>query len=94
MQKSRKQIEVTVTAKDIAAGKRNVCGSCPVALAMGRVFPGATVEAGWHSLRTHRVGDMWRYANTPAKVMQWMMDFDQKGPEFVKPITFTMDEPR
>lgn len=75
---------ISVTAADIAQGKVGDCGECPVALAMGRAFPGRRILADSYGLN---VDD--RQFPTPPMVDRFMQDFDRR--RLVEPFTFEID---
>jgi hypothetical protein len=78
-----KKIRISVTAKDIAAGARNDCTACPIALAMRR----AGLSEPWA-----RPGNLFwerdRSAETPDVAADFMKRFDDGEP--VKPFRFTI----
>lgn len=81
-------IKVTVTAEDIAAGKKRCIGNCPVALALRRVAKaGKETWAGVDELCIDKADSGYGTHVTPAAVVSFMERFDMGLP--VEPFTFT-----
>lgn len=85
---------IEVTAEDIAHGQRQLCHACPIALAVGRLFPLFEVSAGrfiYLSTPTDAATLSERYtvasAITPTRARAFMGKFDNEEP--VKPFSFT-----
>lgn len=77
-------VEISVTAEDIANGIPGDCRFCPVAQAIRRQVPGGFVHAFTDTLWTSDVT-----ATTPQEVADFIRAFDRDEP--VAPFTFTAD---
>lgn len=78
--------QITVTQEDITNGFPGSYTSCPVALALRRVFPEEGVDVDSDSLI---IGD--REVETSEAVGGFMEEFDEGSP--VEPFTFTLELP-
>ncbi len=82
--------EISVTAEDIARGKRGSCGECPIALAVARALGKATdvkVTCVFAYIR-HNLRDATTVYALPGKATRFIDAFDDGEP--VEPFTFTM----
>ena len=86
-------MRVYVTQKDIDEGEVGACGSCPVALAMGRLFPHLAPVV--QQTRVHyrpRQGSHWlrdeRGMPAPEEVREFVRRFD--GGNDVEPFHFDL----
>lgn len=82
------KIKVRVTAEHIARGKKADYNGCPVALALAdavMAVPTTCGVAGTIDIPGHR--DL----RAPARVLDWVGDFDSDQP--VKPFSFTLEVP-
>ena len=83
---------VSVTAEHIAAGDRDACESCPVALAIAQTFPDLTyVSVGQDDIAVKAAGGDKISLRTPSSVREFIWDFDDLAD--VEPFTFELDYP-
>lgn len=83
------RVEISVTAEDIADGRRGSCTKCPIALAIRRLFPDAgSILTGPNHLRMLCRSRGWQ-ACTPPIAVGFIEAFDRGLP--VEPFTFTAD---
>jgi hypothetical protein len=90
-------LTVNVTAQHIAAGRRQQCEACPVALALAPHFPGHSAWVVLLSTYTLRLyaegdGDCIAEAPLPDEVGDRIYRFDHQG--VMEPFTFEMEAPR
>lgn len=83
------RIRIDVTQEDIDKGVREDVQACPIWRAAQRVpgFEGCRVYGPWIMLADSR--EAW----LPRSAMAFMGEFDDHGPEAVKPFSFTVDLP-
>ena len=85
---------ITVTAQHIAAGVREDCENCPIALAILEAFPGVGYVAVGPGTCTIAPADGPTGAtdvDLPESALNFIWDFDDGG--HPKPFTFTLDYP-
>lgn len=82
-------MEMYVTAKDIAEGIQCAAGECPVALAFHRRFPEYNIAVATRVARFHFPGSprVWKSFHLPYKVTKAITEFDEQGK--MKPMRFT-----
>lgn len=80
-----KQIRVNVTQEDIDSGHKNSCSRCPVALAVGRIFPNNEMMDVVECIRVGYKGSYTEYAITK-QTNRFINDFDNG--EKVSPFKF------
>jgi hypothetical protein len=75
---------IHVAQIDIDFGKSNDCESCPIARAIGRVFPGSEVYVLGDTVTIDKV-----FYSLPPECWGFVCDFDKGRPVF--PFSFTLD---
>lgn len=72
------KIQVKVTEDDIRGGKREDAKGCPIALALGRVFPGREIVVfSYEAWVCHEVnGELLRKIPLKFDAVKFVMDFD------------------
>ena len=83
---------ITVTMQHIAAGVRDNCEQCPVALAIMKAFPDACcVAVGPDTCTIETPGGGKADVELPESALRFIWDFDDGAA--VQPFTFTVDYP-
>ena len=86
----RKRPTIIVTKRDIANGKPQECGSCPIALAVKRRFVIRRVSIDGAIMKI--AGCEYR---TPQRASDFIYDFDgngQRSRRYIKPFKFKLPE--
>jgi hypothetical protein len=78
---------VTVTAEHIAAGKREDCENCPIALAVAEVFAGSPYVDEFTVMITAPDGSETEF-DLPDEALRFIEAFDDGGAGDVAPFTF------
>ena len=81
------EITVNVTELDIRDGKRCKCFSCPVALALKRLFPGYEITVGTKTVAVCLAGVTW-IGNLPKKAATAIARID--AGEMLAPFQFKL----
>jgi len=79
------KVKVIVTEQDIVNGIRHDCSSCPIALALKRVFPNSDPDVGYDSY-IHRNGQSTLVLTVPPTAQDFILRFDDG--EDVEPFEF------
>lgn len=79
-------ITISVTEEDIRIGIVGSCAFCPVASAMDRA--GLPEPSASYEFLSWEKEDARAMINTPSRVCNWMIDFDEDLP--VSPFTFEL----
>jgi hypothetical protein len=80
---------VSVTAEHIAAGKREDCENCPIAIAFAEVFPGVPYVDEFTCMITADDGTEVEF-DLPDEALAFIAAFDDGGAECVAPFTFAV----
>jgi hypothetical protein len=81
------KLTITVSLEDILAGKRNIPGECPVALAARRIGAVCVVVQPWWIMFT-KGGIAYQRVELPQCARKFVSRFDAEGHPAVAPITF------
>jgi len=81
-------VTVTVTAEHIAAGRREDCERCPIALAVAEVFPGGPYVDEFACIITAGDGSETEF-DLPDEAREFVEAFDNGQP--TAPFTFTAE---
>lgn len=76
-------MKIKVTKEDILKGKRGKCSKCPVALAIGRIFPNEKISVNELGIMIGRM-----LLVIPKRVDCWVGRFDEGHK--VNPMTFEL----
>lgn len=76
-------MKIKVTKEDIRNGKRGKCSKCPVALAIGRIFPNERISVTELGIKIGRM-----LLVIPKRVDCWVGRFDEGN--VVDPMTFEL----
>lgn len=76
-------VKISVTDEDIKYGHRGCSGSCPVALALGRLFDHECAVTATNAYVSSKKARM------PANASYWVVAFDRGEP--VQPIEFDLE---
>lgn len=84
---NKKPMIVEVTKEDIRQGVRHEPTMCPVAVAAGRAMNKPMVASSY--MIRSLDGEHWFF--TPPEASRFIYLFDERGPEAVSPLTFTLE---
>lgn len=76
---------IEVTEDDIKRGNQYSCYTCPIALAVCRLFPDANVQVSSYRI-TVETGDGFEYFYLPREAKNFIQNFD--GGRSVQPFSF------
>lgn len=85
------KLALSVTQDDIDRGYRCDCSSCPIALAMRRLYPNYSVKAKLGYILIIEKDDVLIQYKVPIEAVAFMEDFDDYGPTAVSPRKFEME---